>query len=143
MLAEQQSFDADGLVEVGAMHSGTGTAYLKISAFRGCAIRETAIPPDGNGNRAAVLEINRQRAVGDSSFQDSGRPCPKGRHPFVRPADDLKVAQRFIAGVQSAYRISPRSGRLTNRFTIAHRAERRIGVRENPQSQSSVSRTHL
>ena len=30
----------------------------------------------------------------------------------VRGADDLKVAQRFIAGVRSGDRISPRSGRL-------------------------------
>ena len=52
------------------LHSQPG--YLKISAFRGCAIGETGIPPDGNGNRAAVLEINRQRVVCDLYFQDPG-----------------------------------------------------------------------
>jgi hypothetical protein len=71
MLAEQQSFDADVFVEVGPMYSIASPAYLKISAFRGCAIRETGIPPDGNGNRAAVLEINRERVVCDLYFQDS------------------------------------------------------------------------
>jgi len=71
MLAEQQSFHADIFIEVGPMYSIAGPAYLKISAFRGCAIRETGIPPDGNGNRAAVLEINRERVVRDLYFQDS------------------------------------------------------------------------
>jgi len=45
------------------MYSIAGPAYLKITAFRGCAIRETGIPPDENGNRAAVFEINRQRVA--------------------------------------------------------------------------------
>ena len=63
MLAEQQSFNADVFVEQGRMYSIAGPAYLKISSFRGCAIRQTGIPPDGNGNRAAVLEINRLRVV--------------------------------------------------------------------------------
>jgi hypothetical protein len=32
--------------------------------------------------------------------------------PVVRGADDVKIAQRFIAGVQSGRHITPRSGRL-------------------------------
>jgi hypothetical protein len=45
------------------MYSIAGPAYLRISAFRGRALRETGIPPDGNENRTAVHEINRQRVV--------------------------------------------------------------------------------
>jgi hypothetical protein len=35
-----------------------------------------------------------------------------GMHVVVRGADEVKVAQRFIAGVRSGDRISPRIGRL-------------------------------
>jgi len=45
MLAEQQSLNADVFVEIWPMYSIASPAYLKISAFRGCAIRETGIPP--------------------------------------------------------------------------------------------------
>jgi hypothetical protein len=72
MLAEQLSFDADVFVEVGPMYSIASSAYPKISAFRGCAIQKTPIPSDGNGNRAPVLEINRQRVVRDLYVQDPG-----------------------------------------------------------------------
>ena len=47
----------------------------------------------------------------------------------VRGADDVKIAQRFIAGIQSGLRISPRSGRL--KVDIRLRLKR-IGVREKP-----------
>ena len=62
-LAEQQSFDADVFVEVGPMFSVASAAYLKTSAFRGVTFARRGIPTDGNGNRAAVLEINRQCLV--------------------------------------------------------------------------------
>lgn len=58
MFAKQEAFDPDIFVEVGPMYSITGSAYLEISAFRGCAICKTRIPSDWNGDTPAILEID-------------------------------------------------------------------------------------
>jgi len=71
MLAKQEAFDSNVFVEVGPMYSITCPAYLKISSFRGCAICETGIPPDWNGDGPAILEIDRKRVVGNLYTQDS------------------------------------------------------------------------
>ena len=57
MLAAEQSFGAHVFVEVGPLYSIASPAYLKLSAFRGCSIREAVLGPDENGNKVSSRSI--------------------------------------------------------------------------------------
>ena len=65
MLAEQQPFDADVFVEVGPMYSIASPAYLKLSAFRAFAIRETGITIrlEGKQNGPSSISIDSASSV--------------------------------------------------------------------------------
>src|SRR5436190_22982089 len=70
--------------------------------------------PFGNGKveRQQRLRIRTTSQRSPCPRSSNQRLCQKVGMPVVRGADDVKIAQRFIAGVQSGRRISPRSGRM-------------------------------
>jgi hypothetical protein len=52
------------------------------------------------------------------------RGFAQSRHFFVREADDVKIAQRFIAGFACTMNVSPRSGRLKAKSESARNLNR-------------------
>ena len=107
--------------------------YLRVVIIQTRDEQECSAKPVGQesvsllGRQNPTFE-NGSQAIIQYFVHRSGQLRP---HPVVRGADEVRVAQRFIAEVRSGDQISPRSGRLKAESESAR----------NLQSQSSVSRT--
>src|SRR5688572_4232323 len=59
LLANQQSFNADILIEIRPMHAVTCAADLNIGALIRCAMRQPRIPINGHGDGTTIFEVDR------------------------------------------------------------------------------------
>ena len=71
LLANQQSFKADILIEFRPMQSITCAADLNIGALSRCAMRKTRIPANGHSNCTTVFEVDRHGIVCHRYTDDS------------------------------------------------------------------------